>query len=596
MPRLRLNVALDHAANEVERKTMSLKKIIVHVFLFLAFLPMGNTVFSKGLSDLSSIYDKREHVLEANLQGRKKEIKLELSLNDVIRRVALESPDVISARLEWKIKERKARAAWGDFEPNFFATGGFSRQKKQVENQTGGITFNNDDSNPEVETYTTGIQGKFFTGAEYKFGYSLRRNEENEKGKADPSRSHQGSVSVEIDQPLLRGAWFGVPIQNVQSNENSSIAAFHQYRNALARKVAKAESVYWELVFSQELYAVDLTSLRTAEELVRDVQARVHVGKMSKSGLSEAQSLLADERTNLAETEGLLAKAKEELKLLLSDEEISNVVEIKATGKLESPLELSEKSSFSTLSHDEEDLVTMEATGEKETSSDVLIDEILAYHPLYLTHSQALEMAYLLLNYQKDTLLPELSLIGSYGRTATSDDGFSDFLDGMVYNENTWYCGVRLTIPLFGGISERNEVQAAKLLKEKAEETLRAYRYIIKSELKKLRDDVNRLWKRIGNTKNIVRHKRHLLKVALARVKIGQNIEVGVTADDQNNVYKRVYVAEKSLASARRQELEEILLYNQALIDVALTGGTVLTKNNIEKIVNGEIFLSSWIQ
>ena len=67
-------------------------------------------------------------------------------------------------------------------------------------------------------------------------------------------------------------------MKNIEVLRRDYVIAFHKYRKELAEKIFEVESVYWEVVFMQELYILECESVDIAKNLLLDSKARLKVG------------------------------------------------------------------------------------------------------------------------------------------------------------------------------------------------------------------------------------------------------------------------------------------------------------------------------
>jgi outer membrane protein TolC len=134
--------------------------------------------------------------------------------------------------------------------------------------------------------------------------------------------------------------------------------------------------------------------------------------------------------------------------------------------------------------------------------------------------------------------------------------------------------------PFLLGIRERNELEAARLKKRLAEVRLEALEYEMCRSIEALLGRVGTLRARIESLRRVAAVKRRLLEVELARLEAG-------TSD-----MHLVYEAEEELAESQRDLLQAIVRFRGALLDLAVSRGSVLLDQGLERLEGEQVVLS----
>jgi outer membrane protein TolC len=268
------------------------------------------------------------------IQKRNEDI-VDMTLDEVIENVLRYNPDVKNIRLEWAASSSKVRAAWGVFEPQL--SGGFERNASDRENtvlqslQQSGLQEYYESN----RIYTAALEGKFLTGAGYNVGYSAN-DIRNNLTQSDESTAFAG---LTVTQPLLKGAWYGSPWAEISVAKIDRLIAFNNLRAKMMKAVYEAESTYWNLAFAEEKARIASGSVEIAKKLVHDSKERLKSGKMSSMDLLEAEAGLAMRQVNYADVQQELLEADNQLKLLLTNEEINEDTRIRTKTKMTSAVE-----------------------------------------------------------------------------------------------------------------------------------------------------------------------------------------------------------------------------------------------------------------
>lgn len=476
----------------------------------------------------------------------------QLTLSAYLEQVVQANPTVREGRLQWLIKKRQAQAAWGAFEPTVdgsYKHTGLTQQNTAMQQyqQLGKSIY---DQNNKV--YSLKLQGNLPTGANYNIGSSVTRLQDtySEQGQ------YQTFLGVSANQPLLKGATHGAPMASIRASFNDRIVAFQQYRKQLMQMIQKAETAYWNLAFAQQADGIAADSVRVARYLLNVAEQGAQLGKMSNLDVEQAKAELASQLANQNDSQLSVSDAETQLRLLLGSR---GGAEMKFVAT--------------------DPLVAGSAPTNQTAEQEQLLQWAYRAEPDYVISREQLQRERIVLGYQEDQLLPELNLSGSYGYTGLGDTvGQSiDALESQKYP--TWSLGLELKIPLLLGIKERNDLAAEKLKMQLAEVRLKAAHSDLTRAVENLVHDVGTLHARIENAKTVSDVKRRLLNVEMARLQNGT-----VSLVD-------VYNAEDALNKARLSELQSIVRYRQAAMQLEMVSGSVLKDQGLEKLADGQVTL-----
>jgi outer membrane protein len=481
----------------------------------------------------------------------------ELTLTAFVQEVVRLNPAVQEARLQYLISRKEARAEWGTFEPEL--VGRYDRNKLERENTT--VQASEQLFNPdryyweENEEYGLGLEGKFFSGGSYRIGYSLKKMDNKLIKEGEEYESFFG---VSGEQPLLRGLTHGAPMAGVRAAMQDRFIAFHSYRRQLMETISQAESAYWNLSFAQEAYHMSTDSVEIAKKIVEDNRERVRAGKMTELDLMEAEAELAIRIAQQASARQDLLDATTQVKLLLSDLELGEDQQFTAVDPL-APSSLEDWS--------------------REEQRQFSVKWALRAQPDYMMRWEELQREMIVWGYQKDQQLPDLNLKASYGLRGLSDS-FEESLDKVgTLDFPSWSLGVEMRIPLLGGVREKNNLEASSMKRKLAELRLAATKYEIVNSIETLIQRVATLRQRIQNAQKVVEFRKRLLDVELSRLEAGKSTP------------RLVYQAEDQLSEARRWELESLVQFREAFVQLAYFRGSVLLDKGLESTVGEQVVL-----
>jgi len=300
-------------------------------------------------------------------------------------------------------------------------------------------------------------------------------------------------------------------------------------------------------------------SVRIAQDLVEDCREQLEAGRMTEPDLYEAEAELETRLAFQADSEQTLRDALTQVKLLLSAGKLGEHAELEASDPLIDPL----------------------PEGWNEEQQRLESEQwALQAQPDFMIQREQLKRENLVVEYRRDQLLPVLNLKGSYGLSGL-DDSVKDSLDKLGGGDYpSWSLGLELRVPLGLGIRQRNELQAARLNRKLAEMRLQALEFELTRSIATLIGRVTTWRSRIENAGKVVQLMRRLLEIEQARMQAGKT------------TIRQVYATEEKLSEARKRELDAIVRYREALMQLALVRGSVLRDKGLENLVDGQVVLS----
>ncbi len=486
---------------------------------------------------------------EMSVPGRP--VSLDAFVTDVVRT----NPGVREARLQWLIRTGQARAEWGAYEPTLDASykdQGLHQQNTALEQfqQLGTPLY--DEKN---DAYSLAVEGNLPTGANYNVGASLTRLQDTyvEQGQ------FKSFVGVSAQQPLLKGFTHGAPMASIKTAFEDRIIAFHEYRRQLMTAVTQAEAAYWNLGFAQQVLRMDSDSVQVARDLLQTAQEAARVGRMSDLDVREAEAELASREATREDGELTVSEAMRQLRLLVAGSPDDGSQAIVAADSL---------------------VVDENAHWNPAAEQRSYQEWAERAQPDLMIEGEQVAKEGVLVDLQKDQALPELDLTGSYGYTGLGDTP-QDSLDSLgTQSYPTWSIGLELRLPLLFGVKQRNDLEVEQLKRELASVRLAAAHKQMTDTIASLVQSIATLREHIDNQHKVAQVKGDLLEVQIARV------------HDGTGSLPEVYSAEDALRQARQHELEAVVRYRQATLELERASGSVLRDHGLEELKEGQVALS----
>jgi len=311
-------------------------------------------------------------------------------------------------------------------------------------------------------------------------------------GLNDPSTSEGAGFLIELRQPLLRGGRTFVARRQIRDAE----LGLEIERARLAAQIlevrARAQAAYFDAVLAERLIEVIAAALARDRELVRASQALFDAGQVHRRDLYSAELRLASDRAELARRRTARALAQHRLREVLGLPPDQAV----APGEREIPFR----------------------------AVPLRLPEWLAsarqHRPELLELRQRLAQSALELRVRGNALLPQLDLVGRYGRS-------------QDLANRDWLAGLLLEIPL-GNRAARSlltqaELRHARLLREELA-LERRIEFEVRDAGSRLAGGAERI-QALASELESARGKR---EVAQARFEMGAANNLDVTDADQD--------------------------------------------------------------
>lgn len=230
----------------------------------------------------------------------------------------------LRARLiDEEIERAKIREVLGAFDPKFF--GEFSAGRSEV---LFPANFPLDPSNPQSPTVLRiitqkeesgkldfGVRGVLETGLSYELTFRSDYSKQAEETGLNPIFNN--STTLNLTQPLLRGAWSGYGQAPAELARLTALGARQTFRGAVRDKVREVQSAYFDLVFAIEDLAVKRQSLQVAEQQVQVTEVRVQSGALPRIERTSAESGRAGRRVDVVTAEARAVEAEDRLRRLI---------------------------------------------------------------------------------------------------------------------------------------------------------------------------------------------------------------------------------------------------------------------------------------
>jgi outer membrane protein TolC len=267
---------------------------------------------------------------------------LYLSLNDAIALALENNIGLEIQRYQFDITEAAYRGALagpnGQFDPAFVINQfGFNHNVQPVTNNIGTTGAVN-----VTDTFNRnfGLQQTFKTGATANFGFTTNRTTTN-NANANFVPQLGGNLSLNMQQPLLRGFGVGLNTINIKVAENNKRNASNGFQAQINTVLNQVIQAYWNLVSAVMNVSVARQALELSERLLEQNKKQVEIGTMAPIDIKQTEVQVANGQQQLIAAEAAVQTQEVALKNLISRNGIASpalaAVHIIPTSRVEVP-------------------------------------------------------------------------------------------------------------------------------------------------------------------------------------------------------------------------------------------------------------------
>lgn len=350
-----------------------------------------------------------------------------------------------------------------------------------------------------------------------------------------------GRASLEMKQPLLKDFTIDGARRTLLLSKKLLKMSEFTYQGRIIEVVTLVKLSYYELVFAQAEVKVQEEALRLADKLLDNNRKTFNAGRMAILEVHRAEALVASTKADLLMAKQQVTIQENILKNLITKDlpEWKSVNLIPSDQLLALPQVMDVQESWRTGLIKRPDLAQLRTD---------------------------LERRDLDIKYRKNQTLPDLSLVGSYGRQAVSQ-GFEKTFGDLHFRDKAvdYYYGVELSFP-WGNRQAKFRLAQEKDQRMQQELVLQQIQQNIMVQIDDSINSAKTSFDRISAT-------RQASEFALKVLQAEESKEgVGMSTPFQILQYQ------KDLTTARSMEVRALADYNKALALLAQAEGTTLER------------------
>jgi outer membrane protein TolC len=464
-----------------------------------------------------------------------------ISLSRAIR-IALENnKDIQIAEYGPMKADADIFAAWGTFDPVASSNVNYLVTEQSTSSET--VTFG---GFPSIEIWRTSGQssvgGLLPWGTQYQLSLDMSKEETTYNSFIE---EWSGSLTLSVTQPLLRGFGTDANMARIWLAKNSRLQSVEQLRLQVLNSVAEVIRAYWDLVGAYESLKVREDALANAERFLETNERRLEIGTGAALEVVRAKAGVATRQSELISARSQVLDASDRLKNLMG----------LTVGPALSPVRLVP--------------VTRPDISEADIDEDKSIARALEYRPEVHTAALSIDSAEIERERAADDMLPQLDVSGSVSQGGRGHY-MSDVFDGVrERTDNSYNVGFNGSIPITNRTA-RGAYQRAKLDKREAEHRL----YKAQQEVTL---GVRSALRQVATNRILVESNRQSRALQETNLEAEEKrLNFGATT-----TFELLRVQE-DLTAAQVQEVQAIIAYEKALVDLRLAEGILLRELGVE--------------
>lgn len=475
--------------------------------------------------------------------------EFELNLRDAIHNAVEGNLGVQSSRLQPAISAQDVIAAEAAFDALFFGSVDLTKSDQPSTVPIVGVTtIGTGVTGSERYRYETGLRKLTRGGGTISLSTDLTRSQNNAPGiSLSPDPAYLAALRFGLIQPLLRGFGERVNTATIHLSENAEQSEVEQLRSELLTVISRTEVAYWNLVFAWHDLVIQEWLVMVGEK-VRDVLDRRRDFDTKPAQFADAVATVEQRKSNVIVARRQVRAASDFLKVLINDSRfpVGSEILIKPVDSLvELPIE-----------YDLRDSLTSALANRPEVKQALLAIDDASIRQMLADNLR----------------LPRLDLSAEIAYRGLDDDAGSSYSELSDARFIDYVVGVNFEIPLGNRVAEAG-YRRSRLQRTGA---LISYRQVVQQvilEVKSALRDVITNYELIQARRSFRVAQAENLRTLL----VEEETMAGLTPEFLNLKFQR----QSGLATARQQEIQAIVNFDQSVAELYRAMGTGLKMNNI---------------
>ncbi|MCC5856751.1 MAG: TolC family protein [Ectothiorhodospiraceae bacterium] len=399
----------------------------------------------------------------------------------------------------------------------------------------------------ETERLELGIRQELPTGTELQLSLAGVRRDSNRAVEQYDTRA-----GLSLTQALLRGASIESNLAQLRQARLDTQASIYELRGFSEALVSDVETAYWEYVLARQRTRIFQEALSVAERQLNDTLRRIEVGDLPETEETAARAEVALRRQGLINAQSQSERGRLELLRLMNP----------PGSDWDQPLEPLDEPELPELPQDD-------------VTAYLLLAQRL--RPDLNEARLRVQRGELEVVQTRNGLLPRLDLFLTLGKSGYADSfgAAARDMDGPGYDLQA---GLRFEAPL-GNRAPRATQQRAELGRQQAVESVANMTQLAALDVRVAWLEVERSRQQITATRATRALQQEVLRAEEARFRVGATTALNVAQ------------AQRDLLESRLEEVETMVAYRLALIDLYRQSGTLLMRRGIAAPGHTEVIL-----
>ena len=468
-----------------------------------------------------------------------------LSLKDAIMRALANSPEIQVISFDPAISREEMTSAAAAFDVVVF--GGYSHAKSH---EASDIFYRANRS--DSRSLELGVRQLLPTGAQWAVTWDHKRSWDSAGLGVFPTE-FEPSVALEITQPLLRGGWFDFNLGRLRIARLGHKSSLASFRELVEQTVGAVHLAYWQLQQARREVAIQENLLAKTQETYNRVLERAKGGlDAHKVHIKQAESAAASRRADLIRAKKRIADARDRLGLLLADPQINVLGEY----------EIVPTTAMSDIR------VRVDAADQ--------LAAALRHSPVLEQARLAIRLAAIEIKVARSQTLPRLDVTAS--RTSQGLHGLRGQAYKMLRHDrfSSYTLGLEFEYPI-GNRGPRAELRRARLVKRQAVARFQGTADQVAVVVRERVRQVGMVWAELQQQRAAVAAG----KMELEALEDTERIR-GVLSPE---FLQLKLSAQERLAAAERAELQALVDYNSAMVELRQVTGTLLDLPDVKVLL-----------
>lgn len=430
----------------------------------------------------------------------------------------------------------------GEFDPEVFGEGEYFEERANEIARSTGAQFNVEGRQMEGEV---GVRQLLPTGTQVQASVGQNRSISNRAPEQQIAR-----MELTVTQSLLEGFGPAVNLVAVRQAQLDTLASEYELRRFTEALLSDTETAYWNHTLALREIAIFESSLDVAKQQLHAVEQRIEVGVLPETEAAAARAEVALREQALIDARSAVEETRVRLMRLISPD---------LTGSLA------------------RDVAALSDPRIEPSPIDDLADRLRVADRMRPDLNEArlrLERDRLETIVTRNGLLPKLDFFVTVGKTGF-DDTFSGSFNNLDRNTYDFAAGLSFSQQLSNRTAKARHL-AARATRQQAAAAVANLQQLVRMDVRLAANQVERARQQIAATAATLTFQEQTVAAERERFDVGSSTALLVAQ------------AQRDLLAAQIAEIEAIVGYRIALVDLYYAEGSLLERRGV-KVGNGDM-------